>query len=493
MFVTVDLGGTSGRVVVGQLNDGRLELAEVHRFANEPQGVGSERHWEAEELFAQTITGLRRAARRCDNSMAGIGVTAWGVDVGLLDEDDKLLAPIQHYRAAAPEDMRAVLSSVTARELFTRTGVLPQQINTIFRIRRIVEHARAIASLDGVNALLVPDLWCALMTGARTAERSIASTTGLVSLRTGNWDVGLLDVIGVDASLLPPIVDNGRVMGPLRRELAKSIDVRSELPFVLVASHDTASAVAAISGRPRTAFVSSGTWSLVGVERSSPIVTTDALRAGFTNEAGLGTTTLFMRNLTGLWLLEQAVRQWQASGKNVTIARLLSAAAAMGPIQAAFDVTAPELVSSEDVLHTVRAQCVSAGLAPPVTPGEYTRCILQSLALTYRRTVDLCEQLTGEPIEALHMIGGGSRNSLLRQLTAGACGRQLRFGPVEATSLGSLIAQAVAVGHLRDNAEAREVLARSTDLGIVDPANDETERRFWRQLDSVVPTPGSLA
>jgi rhamnulokinase len=493
MFVTVDLGGTSGRVVVGELNDGRLQLDEVHRFPNQPQGVGSDRHWDAEELFAQTITGLQHAATRCDNRVAGIGVTAWGVDIGLLNGDGKLLAPIQHYRASAPEDMHAVLGSIEAQELFTRTGVLPQQINTIFRIRGIVERARAVATLDGVTALLVPDVWCAFMTGAHTAERSIASTTGLVSLRTGSWDLGLLELIGVDPSLLPPVVDNGSVVSPVRRELAERIDVRSELPFVLVASHDTASAVAAISGRPRTAFVSSGTWSLVGVERPSPIVTTDALRAGFTNEAGLGTTTLFMRNLTGLWLLEQAVRQWQASGRNVTIARLLSEAAAMGPIQAAFDVTAPDLVSSEDVLHTVRAQCVSAGLAPPVTPGEYTRCILQSLALTYRRTVDQCEQLTGEPIEVLHMIGGGSRNSLLRQLTADACGRQLRFGPVEATSLGSLITQAVAVGHLRDNAEAREVLARSTDLGIVDPSNDETERRFWHQLNSVVPTPGSLA
>jgi rhamnulokinase len=492
MLVTVDLGGTSGRVVVGHLNDGRLKLAEVHRFPNESQGRGSERHWDAEGLFAQTITGLHIAATRWDQSAAGIGVTAWGVDIGLLDEDDKLLAPIQHYRAAAPEDMRSLLDLIEAEELFTRTGVLPQQINTVFRIRRIVESAHARATLDGVRALSVPDLWCAFMTGARTAERSIASTTGLVSLRSGSWDQGLLEATGIDTFLLPPVVDNGRVAGTLRKELAEKIGARGEWPFILVASHDTASAVAAISGRPRTAFVSSGTWSLVGVERSGPIVTTDAFRAGFTNEAGLGATTLFMRNLTGLWLLEQAVRQWQASGKQVTIASMLREAAATGPVQAAFDVTAPELVVSEDVLQAVRAQCASVGMAPPITPGEYTRCILQSLALTYRRTVNLCEQLTGEPVDTIHMIGGGSLNALLRQLTADACGRPLRFGPVEATSLGSLITQAMAIGALRDEAQAREVLRRSTDIGLVDPSS-ERERRFWQQLDSVVPTPGSLA
>jgi rhamnulokinase len=198
MFVTVDLGGTSGRVVVGHLNDGRLKLAEVHRFPNEAQGRGNGRHWDAERLFAQTITGLHIAATRWDQSAASIGVTAWGVDIGLLDEDDKLLAPLQHYRAATREDMRSLLDLIEAEELFTRTGVLPQQINTVCRIRRIVESVRAKATLDGVTALLVPDLWCAFMTGARTAERSIASTTGLVSLRTGSWDQGDESVARID-------------------------------------------------------------------------------------------------------------------------------------------------------------------------------------------------------------------------------------------------------------------------------------------------------
>jgi rhamnulokinase len=283
------------------------------------------------------------------------------------------------------------------------------------------------------------------------------------------------------------------VVARLREELSEKIGGRTPWPFVLVASHDTASAVAAISGRPRTAFVSSGTWSMVGVELAAPVVTSDALAAGFTNEAGLGATTLFMRNLTGLWLLEQAMRRWQGQGKSVTIGSVLQDATIVGPLQAAFDVSSPELVSSNDVLRTVRMQCTSAGMAPPETPAEITRCILQSLALTYRRTIDLCEQLTDRPVEEVHMIGGGSLNPLLRQLTAEACGRPLRFGPGEATSLGSLAAQAVAVGDLSDEAAAQSVLQRTSDAGLLTPSNDESVRRFWQQLDGIVPTRGRNA
>jgi rhamnulokinase len=492
-YVTVDLGATSGRVLVGRLERDRLEIAEVHRFRNEPAGSGPELHWDADELFAQTVTGLQRAAAQLDGASSSMGVTAWGVDVGLLDHHNRLVAPIQHYRAADPQDARHLLHQLGAEELFTRTGVLPQHINTLFRIGKILDSAGSAARSEDVRALLVPDLWCALLTGARTAERSIASTTGLVSLGTASWDTELLDAVGVDASVFPPVMDNRAVVGELGKELAAKIGARDQWPFILVASHDTASAVAAASPRPNTAFVSSGTWSMVGVELAGPIVTSDALAAGFTNEAGLGGTTLFMRNLTGLWLLEQAMRQWQDQGQSLTIAKLVDEAVAVGPLRAAFDVSSPELVSSEDVLRTVRMQCTSTGMAPPETPAEVARCILQSLALTYRRTVNLCEQLTGRSVTEVHMIGGGSLNPLLRRLTADASGRPLRFGPVEATSLGSLAAQAVAVGDLSDEADAQAVLQRSSHAELLRPSNDQAVRRFWQQLDNTVPTPGSNA
>jgi rhamnulokinase len=493
-YVAVDLGATSGRVMVGELRDGRLGLTEAHRFPNEPVGVGRQQHWDVDELLAETLTGLRKAATLVPaDADPSVGVTAWGVDVGLLGAGGDLLAPVQHYRAADPRDGRALLDRFGGDELFRRSGVLPQRINTLFRLREAVDAARSAAgtdALDGACALLVPDLWCALLTGSRAAERSIASTTGLLSAVTGDWDAELIRAIGVDERLLPEVVDNATVAGPLRRDVVGRIGAAGSWPFVRVASHDTASAVAAISGRPRTAFLSSGTWSLVGVETTGPVTSAEALDAGFTNESGLAGTTLSMRNLTGLWLLEQALRTWREEGLDVALPALLDEAARLGPTDAAVDVGAPELVSAGDVLGTVAGLCADAGMAPPATPGEVTRCILQSLALSYRRTVELCQTLTGEPVETVHMTGGGARNALLRQLTADACGRPVLFGPAEGTALGSLATQALARGHVADLPEMRAVLRASADVGVQSPSPGDAARRSWRRLDDLVPTTG---
>ncbi|MGY1692767.1 rhamnulokinase [Geodermatophilus sp. SYSU D01105] len=489
--VAVDLGATSGRVMVGELRDGRIALAEAHRFPNEPAGSGRQQHWDVDDLLDQTLAGLRRAAALLPADVdPSVGVTAWGVDVGVLGADGGLLAPVQHYRAADPRAGRALLERFGGDGLFRRTGVLPQRINTLFRLRAAVDAAATGSGadvLDGATALLVPDLWCALLTGSRAAERSIASTTGLLSAATGDWDAELVRATGVDGALLPEVVDNATPAGPLRPDVADRIGAARPWEFVRVASHDTASAVAAVSGRPRTAFLSSGTWSLVGVETAAPVTSAAALDAGFTNEAGLAGTTLCMRNLTGLWLLEQALRAWRAQDLDVTVPALLDEAAAVGPTDAAVDVGAPDLVSAGDVLQTITALCTDAGMPPPVTPGEVTRCLLQSLALSYRRTVDLCEVLTGEPVEAVHMTGGGSRNALLRRLTAEACGRPVRYGPVEGTALGSIATQALARGSVTDLAEMQAVLARSTDVGVEPPPVDEGVRRSWRRLDGLVP------
>ncbi len=493
-YIAVDLGATSGRVMVGELRDGRLSLTEAHRFANEPLGAGRQQHWDVDGLLAQTLTGLRKAAALVPpDAEPSVGVTAWGVDVGLLGAEGDLLAPVQHYRAADPEGGRALLERFGGDGLFRRTGVLPQRINTLFRLREAVDAASWAAgtrALDDATALLVPDLWCALLTGSRAAERSIASTTGLVSVETGDWDAELTRAVGVDDGLLPEVVDNGTVAGPLRRDVTDRIGATGPWPFVRVASHDTASAVAAISGRPRTAFLSSGTWSLVGVETTGPLTSAEALDAGFTNESGLAGTTLSMRNLTGLWLLEQAMRTWREQGLDVPLPALLDEAAAVGPIDAAVDVGAPGLVSAEDVLTAVAGLCADAGMAPPATPGAVTRCILQSLALSYRRTVDLCQTLTGEPVETVHMTGGGSRNALLRQLTADACDRPVLFGPAEGTALGSLATQALARGHVSDLDQTQAVLRASAHVGVQSPSGDDAARLFWRRLDGLVPTTG---
>jgi rhamnulokinase len=501
-YVAVDLGATSGRVVVGVLDRGSFALHEVHRFPNESRGSGRSRTWDVEELFAQTRLGLARAAARDERGGAAtggpvrsVGVTAWGVDAGVLDPEGVLRAPVRHYRSADPHGPDDLLRRWGAVALYARTGVLPQPINTAFRLREIVADAEGDRGSvpDGSTVLLVPDLWGALLTGERAAERSIASTTGLLSLRTGSWDDDLVRDVGVEPALLPPVVDNGQVAGEVGAACTYRGGPGQGWAFVRVASHDTASAVASLGGGPRAGFLSSGTWSLVGVERAAPVVTPAALAAGFTNEAGWGGTTLFMRNLTGLWLLEQAVRQWRAQGLGVDLPALVAQAEAVGPLAAAVDVTTPELVHADDVLDALERLCGQAGQALPRTPAEVTRCILQSLALTYRRTLALCEQLTGEVVETLDMVGGGTRNALLRRLTAQACGRPVRVGPVEGTSLGSVAAQALAVGDLIDHEQAGAVLRRSVTPTLVPPDADPGARTWWRDLDAAVPTPWSPA
>lgn len=487
-LVAVDLGATSGRVLVASLAGDRFVTDEVHRFPALASGTGARRHWDVEGLLAQTVFGLRRAGTHpCGPRVAAVGVTGWGVDVGVLDGQDRLVGTVPHYRSADSDDAACLLDVLPAAELFDRSGVLPQAMNTVFRLRRTVDAAvDARGSAEGLTALLVPDLWCALLTGDRAAERSIAGTTGLLSWRTGDWDAGLLSRLGVDPVVLPPVSAAGHVVGALRTT-AGDLGGMAGRPFVRVAHHDTASAVLAVGGRPGTAFVQCGTWSLVGVERDRPVVTAAALAAGFTNEAGWGDGWLLMRNLTGLWLLEQAVRAWRGAGRDLDVPTLLAQADARGPVVAAVDVSAPELVGDDDVLGATGRLCAAAGMAPPTTPAEVTRCIVQSLALAHARTVRACEVLTGEPVDVVRMTGGGARGELLRRLTADACGRPVLAGPVEATALGSIAGQALAVGAAADLAEARALVESSGQVVTVHPSTDPATARWWQRLDALVP------
>lgn len=499
-FVALDLGATSGRVVVGSLAAGGLVTHEVHRFPALTTGTGAGRCWDVDGLLTQTLLGLRRAGEHpAGHRVAAIGVTAWGVDVGVLDGDDRLVGPVPHYRSADPADAAALLDRVPAAELFECTGVLPQPMNTVFRLRRTVDAAVALrGSADGLTVLAVPDLWCTLLTGDRAAERSIAGTTGLLSRHTGTWDDALLGLVGVDRAVLPPVTAAGQVVAPLRRTV-RGLGVPGGLgaladlgalagrPFVRVAHHDTASAVLAVGGRPRTAFIQCGTWSLVGVERDEPLPTPAALAAGFTNEAGWGRGWLLMRNLTGLWLLEEALRAWRAAGLDLAVPELLAQADAVGPLSVAVDVGAAELVGADDVLGALHRLCVAAGTAAPTSPAEVARCIVQSLALAHARGVAACEALTGEPVEQVRMTGGGSRGALLRRLTADACGRPLLAGPAEATALGSIAAQALAVGAVAGLDEARTLVGSGVDVVTVHPSTDPATARWWQRLDALVP------
>jgi rhamnulokinase len=461
-YLAVDLGATSGRVIAGRLHDGRLTTREVHRFENQPLDAG---HWDAERLFEETLTGLAAA---CADGTApdGIAVSTWGVDVGLVDADGRLLAPPEHYRAASAAAQERLQAAVPPLTLFRRSGVQPSVINTVFRLG---DAARRAQPPPGTTALLMPDLWTFRLCGSRGAERTIAGTTGLLAAAGGDWDRELAAAAGIDAALLPAVAEPGTRAGRLRPELAARIGVDGEVPVFRVAGHDTASAVAAIPGAGHVAFVSCGTWALAGIEHDAAVLDDGAFRAGFTNEIGFGGRTRLMRNLTGLWLLEEALRSWRAQGLAVTLAEVLQGAEDHGPVDALIDVGAPEFIAPGDVLARVADACRRDGYAVPTTPAQFTRCILQSLASAYRDTIEQAIELTGRTVPAIHVVGGGSRNGLLCQLTADACGLPVLAGPAEATSIGNLLVQAVAAGELASLDDVREVVRRSEPVERYEP------------------------
>jgi rhamnulokinase len=496
--VAVDLGATSGRVVLGVLDGHRVDLEEVHRFPAATLGAGPALAWDVPALLAETVTGLARAARALDGDLrvrrdtaVTVGVTAWGVDAGLLGADGTLLAPVRHYRAARDRDRVAGEAVVAAAERYRRTGVLPQTINTAYRLGRVVHDACAGGDV-GAALLPVPDLVVALLSGQRAVERSSAGTTGLVDRRTGTWDRDLVAAGGGARceALLPPVVPDGVVAGALLDDVAARTGAGRDgrrWQVVRVAGHDTASAALAVGDDRRTAFLSCGTWSLLGVAREEPVVTPAALAAGLTNEAGALGSWLLMRNLTGLWLLEQAARSRVGPRWWPGVAEAVAAASALGPTHAAVDVTDPGLVHAPDVVAAVRSRCAAAGLPPPTDAAAYARCVLQGLALTYRRSLEALERATGEPVEAVRLVGGGTRLPLLARLTADACRRPVDVGPAEATSLGSVLGQALATGALADLPALRRVAAASVRWATVRPDLDPDVARYWAELDATVP------
>jgi rhamnulokinase len=459
-YLAVDLGATSGRVTAGRLEGGRLEVREVHRFANRPLEGADGLRWDVAALFEATLTGLAAGVDQ-DERLDGIATSTWGVDYGLVDDAGRLLEPPGHYRSADRAAREQVLRAVPAEELFARTGVLPQPINTVFRLGERLSRLRL---RDGTTALLMPDLWTFRLAGVHGAERTIAGTTGMLGAGTGDWDDALLARAGIDTRVLPAVVEPGQRAGTLRPQLRDRLGLADDVAVLRSAGHDTAAAVAAIPGAGHLAYISCGTWSLAGVEHTAPVLDPAAMEAGFTNELGVGGRVRFQRNLTGLWLLDEAVRQFGAS-----TAEARAAAEREGPVAARIDVGAPEFVATGDVLARIADACRRGGTPVPETLGQFARCILESLAAAYGETIARAAELTGRTVDVVHMVGGGSRNALLCRLTAEACERVVLAGPTEATSAGNLLVQALATGEIGSLDELRDVVRRSADVVRYEP------------------------
>lgn len=459
VHAAVDLGAGSGRVMAGILDGTRIRLEEVHRFSNDPVTIDGHLHWDVERLWQEVLTGLRRLRQRWPE-VASIGIDTWAVDYGLLDEDDQLIGAPYCYRDVRSEAaVPYVHASIDPQRLYRITGLQYLPFNTVYQLaaeRSSDRWARAR------TVLLLPDLLAHRLTGRRVAEVTNASTTGLLDATTRTWSDEVLAALGIDRELLPELVEPGTIIGTVRDGLGLPA-----IPVVAVGSHDTASAVVGVpAGSDRFGYVSSGTWSLVGVELATPVLTEDSRTANFTNEGGVDATVRYLRNVGGLWLLEQCRQEWGPAAADLPA--LLAAAAEVAPGGPRFDVDSADLIAPGDMLRRI-ADAVPEGQLSD-DPAAVTRCILDSLADVYARTILRAEELSGRVVDTVHVVGGGAQNRLLCQLTADACRRPVVAGPIEATALGNVVVQVRTSGALTGGlGDLRRVIAASAEITGYEP------------------------
>ncbi|MFC4140169.1 MULTISPECIES: rhamnulokinase family protein [unclassified Microbacterium] len=462
-FAAVDLGATSGRVMIGRVDADVLELEQVARFPNGPVQREDGLHWDFGVLLEHVLDGLAEAVRR-EPEIESIGIDSWAVDYGLL-RDGELLAEPFHYRdARTARGVAKVHAVVPFEDLYARNGLQFLPFNTLYQF------AANERTPEADTALLIPDLLAFLLTGARVAERTNASTTGLLSVRTGEWDRDLAEQIGVDPGILPPLVDAGTVTGHLVPSVAARVG--ADLPVVAVGSHDTASAVvAAPLPSPSSAYISCGTWGLVGLELDAPVVTYAARAANFTNELGVDRRIRFLHNVTGLWLLSESVRAWEAEdGAPIDLPSLLAQAASVDDALPLFDANDPSLAAPGGMPDRIAAVLRAAGRPVPRDRPALVRTIVESIAAAFADAVATATELTGRRVDAIQLVGGGSLNDLLCQVTADRAALPVLAGPVEATALGNVLVQARAAGAAPAALEGlRDLVARTHRPRRYDP------------------------
>jgi rhamnulokinase len=465
----VDLGASSGRVMVGRVGPRTLELHEAHRFANDPVALPDGLHWDVLRLYHDIVEGLRRAVR-IEPSLSSVGVDGWGVDYGLMDPAGRLLGNPYHYRdGRTAAGVQRVHEVVPQDRLYSITGTQFMPINTVYQLAAAV----GTPELEAADAmLLIPDLIGYWLAGGVRAEATNASTTGLFDPVAGTWALDLVRTLGLPAAILPDLVHAGDPLGAIRPQVASDTGLSHDAVLTAVGSHDTASAVVGVPAEgERFAYISCGTWSLVGVDLGAPILGEASQRANFTNELGVDGRVRYLRNVMGLWLLQESVRAWERESGPVDFAELLAAAAELPRGGSVIDVDEPGFLPPGDMPARIAAQCRATDQPVPASRPALVRCILDSQAGAFARAIADARRLSGLDIATIHIVGGGSRNELLCQLTADACGMPVIAGPVEATALGNVLVQARARGLIRgDLATLRSVVRATQPLRSYEPA-----------------------
>lgn len=483
-YIALDLGAESGRAILGSLQGDRLRIEEKARFSNETQSIGGHLYWDINELFSNIKNGMRLCART-EIHPESVAVDTWGVDFGLLDRGGTLLERPYSYRDHRTDGMMERFFEVVPRQrVYDLTGIQFMQLNSLFQLYATVLTDpglfRRVARL-----LFMPDIFNYLLTGETKCEFTIATTSQIFNPRRMDWDPELLSALGIPRSVMQEIVAPGTSLGLLKESIAGETDLEG-IGVTAVASHDTGSAIAAIPAEGEDwAYISSGTWSLMGVEIGIPIITEDALNANFTNEGGVEGTFRFLKNIMGLWLLQQCRKEWSSSTQ-YTYDDLIRLTDGAKPFRSLIDPDYSDFFNPPSMQKSIQAYCQKTSQRAPEQAAEFVRCILESLALKYRATLEQLRQLTGRRISRVHVIGGGSQNRLLCQYAANAMGVPVIAGPVEATAIGNILIQAHALGHVGSLAEIRMIVGQSFQPVRYEPRDQDVWKSAYERFTTLI-------
>jgi rhamnulokinase len=475
--------------MAGLFDGGRLSLAEVHRFENIPVRAGGTLYWNLLTLWAAVLDGLRVAATQYGSSVVSVGVDTWGVDFGLLGPGDELMGHPCHYRDGRTKGvMEESLKTVSREEIFEETGLQFMEFNSLFQLLAMQRSSsRLLKAADGM--LMMADLFHWLLTGVRSNELTNASTTQLFNPKQRNWSERLISRFELPRRLFGDLLEPGTPLGRLRADVADEVGL-PDVKVVLPCTHDTASAVTAVPagtpsvGPPDWCYLSSGTWSLMGAEMPGPVISRTCADRNFTNEAGIGGTVRLLKNIAGLWLVQECRRQFQLEGRRTTWEELVTMAVEAPQLQSMINPDDPRFLAPADMPEAIRSACRDSGQTPPVSDGALIRSALESLALKSRQVLGWLEEITQTRVKTIHLVGGGARNRMLCQMTSSACGLPVVAGPVEATALGNLLVQAMSAGDVATVAEARHLVRESFPPECFEPGEsaawDEAYERFVR-------------
>ena len=489
-YIAVDLGAQSGRVILGSIYDSKLELAEIHRFVNGPVEESDSLRWDFNKLFSNIKDGIAKAVKVADGQVCGIGVDSWGVDFGLIDEKGELVENPYHYRDSRTDDMmEKAFSFMSKREIYNHTGIQFAQYNSLYQLLAL-QLAKSRVLTQANKLLFIADLIAYNLCGRIFSEYTIASTSQLMDMKSGRWSQGIFQKLELPINIMPEIVSPGTILGHLKSDVAEELGC-PQIPVVAVASHDTACAVAAVPCDCQDwAYISSGTWSLMGIETKEPIINNQTFERDFTNEGGVDNTLRVLKNIVGLWLVEECRRYWKEQGADLSYQDISEMVRNASPWAGFLDVDCSDFFAPGDMPEKINSYLKKTGQRPVKNKGEMIRLILESMAFKYRWVFDNLEAIRGRRIDVIHIVGGGIKNEILCQFTANATGRKVITGPVEATATGNILMQAIAAKQIKSLKEARQIILNSNQPKEYKPYNEKTwDDRYQNYWCSLLSTP----